>query len=424
MPSQYEIARRQRQNEARLVQARQHSIDTVRNHVETAISLDEQAGVLEKKIAAYDADEAGHRDRVHRDRADWKLLWVFCGVVVGYVILEFMTSGDIAEMLAYQMAPHFGIDPATGGAPIWLRRAAGVGFVASMLTATLLIKLITTWFAEKFEKARGVLEDGDDQRYWMLTSALWGVRMAKVAYVAAVACLYFWLFGFAQERAAVMEEIATETRQSVAPTGTGLKITEGKLEVKAVDSQRHMETTESKPKDAAATINRLAGATGVFYCVIVLIHALLICLPTDGFSRELEYARFKRGSAVTTTNRMREEERRTLRDIYERIRTAPEHYREDLVHAAEPVHGKINKLYVRPVIGIAGRDQNPAPDDSDSGESATTQPSAGPQSPHGPNGNHAESATEHAGNNGDHDNSPAGEAPAADWDAIFPGRPA
>ena len=424
MPSEFEIAEEQRQNEARQFIERKGAISAIGNQVETVIGLHEQAGILETKIADFDANKGGMQERVQKDRADWLLLWVFCITVIAYVILEFMTSGDIAEVLGYQMTPHFGIDPATGGTPIWLRRAAGVGFVAAMLIATLLMKLLTTWFAARLKDALAKLKAWQIRRYWMLTSALWSVQLVKIIYVIGVGILYIWLYGFATERAAMMAEISKESKQPVGYTGSGMKMVGGVLES---DKDHFQEEKTSKVAEAKSTISRLAGAVGVYYTMIVMLHALVLCIPTQGFARELEYAQFRRGKAETMAANMRSDEKRILRSILQDIRIAPPQYRDDLVRASESVHEKINSMYGYPVIGIAGLGKNP-PTEGPDGEPA--QSSDAPLPPHGSNGNHTIPTDQNVrgsypvftnGMNGQHPQEEEA-APTADWNAIFPPR--
>jgi len=417
--SQFEIERNQQR-----ISDRQHGrlrkvIAIARGMVEHALSLNLKASRIEKQLQDHDTDNDGFRARVRADRRDWLLLWVFWGTILLYTVLEFMTSGDIAEMLACQMAPHFGIDPATGGMPIWLRRSAGVGFVAGMLLATLLVKLISGWFLDSFKTARAALMPGEDRRYRGLTCGIWGIYLSKVAYVAAVAGLYVWLFGFAQQRAAFMADLAAEQKQTAEWTDLGVKIEGGVVETDEAVPAKSSAATETE------TVARLAGATGVFYAVIVLLHACVLLLPIPDPSRELELAHFKKGVADKQAVALRAEERQTLREIYEHVRIAPEQYRSDLVEATEPVHAAINQIYGRRVIGIAGVESTP-PDSN--GTSAAARPQ--PLNPNGPNGNggahaangHSHVATAAASINGSNGQHPIGEEepPVADWDAIFP----
>jgi hypothetical protein len=332
-------------------------IKPLRSLVERAVLLGTRAQRLAGHVRAYDANTEGFRARVAADRADWLLLWVFWGVILCYAVLEFMTSGDIAEVLAYQMAPHVGLDPVTGQVPIWLRRVAGVGFVGAMLLATLLVKLLTSLALGSFKRGRLALEDEEGRvgQRVLLGFGVAGVYLVKLVYVAAVAGLYFWLFGFAQERAATMAILTAEEHQTAAAANLGIKIEGGSVETTAPDAAAAPGT------DPRATITRLSGATGVFYVLIVMLHALVLLLPTNGFSRELELAHFKRAKADARLVDLRQREGRLLREIFEHVRTSPTHFRDDLVQASEPVHAAINQVYRRPVIGFGGVQQPMSP---------------------------------------------------------------
>lgn len=217
---------------------------------------------------------------------------------------------------------------------------------------------------------------------------------------------------------AVSAHLAVEQKQAAEWTDLGVKIVGGVVETDEAVSAKSSAATETE------TVARLAGATGVFYAVIVLLHACVLLLPAKGFTRELELAHFKKGAAERQAVALRAEEHRTLREIYEHVRIAPEQYRSDLVEATEPVHATINQLYKRRVIGISGVESTP-PDSN--GTSSAPRPQ--PLNPNGPNGNggvyaanghsHATAAASINGSNGQH---PIGEEepPVADWDAIFP----
>lgn len=415
--SQLENERNQQRLSDRQHGRLRRAIAAVRGMVEHALSLNLKAGRIEKQLRDYDSDNGGFRARAQADRRDWLLLWVFWGTILLYTVLEFMTSGDIAEMLACQMAPHFGVDPATGAMPIWLRRAAGLGFVLGMLGVTLLVKLITNGLLTSLKSARAALVPGEDGRYRLLTCGIWGAYLSKLAYVAAVAGLYVWLFGFAQQRAAFIADLAAEQKQAAEWTDLGISIEGGVVE-----------TDEAAPATSSVaaeteTVSRLAGATGVFYSVIVLLHACVLLLPVNGFSRELELAHFKKGVADKQAVALREEERQTLRDIYEHVRIAPQQYRADLVEATEPVHAAINQLYGRRVIGIAGVESKPP---EFGGADSPTEPQ--PFTPSELDGNgfgangHNHVATGVAPIIGLNGHDPVGEEepPVADWDSIFP----
>lgn len=424
MPSEYELDRNKQRNSDRQQRVLTQTIAIVRKMVEQALTLNQEKSRIAQRVSDYDTNKDGFRQRAEADRRDWLLLWVFWGTILAYTVLEFMTSGDVAEMLACQMAPHFGIDPATGAIPIWLRRAAGVGFVTGMLLATLLVKLISGWFLGAFKVARAGLTTGEDGSYRKLSCAIWGIYLSKVAYVGAVAALYVWLFGFAQQRAEFMTDMAAEQKQASEWSGLGFSMEGGAVKGDADATAKPGSTETSK------TLSRLSGATGVFYAIIVLLHALVLLLPASGFSRELELANFKRGEADKTVNALREEEQSTLRAIYEHVRIAPEQHRGDLVEASEPVHGAINQLYGRRIIGIAGIEPNtPANSSAAPGNEGPEMP-ASPQSPfsptggaaaHAANGNGQHSPVYANGSNGTHPVADD-EAASTDWDAIFPTR--
>lgn len=414
--SPYEIDRNQQRSIERQHGRIGKAIAVVRGMVEHALSRNLKAGPIEQQIRDYNSDADGFRARAWADRRDWLLLWVFWGTILIYTVLEFMSSGDISEKLAYQMAPHFDVDPTTGAMPIWLRRAAGVGFVSGMLVATLLVKLISGRSLHAFNTARSGLAAGEDERYRGLTWAIWGTYLAKFAYVAAVAGLYLWLFGYAAQRAAIMADLAADQSQIAEWSESGIKIDGGVVQT----AESAPANQSSAPQDE--TTVRLAGATGVFYSIIVLLHACVLLLPADGFSRELELAHFKRAVAEKKIAALREEEHRSLRDIYEHVRIAPPQYQGDLVLASEPVHAAINDLYGRRVIGIAGI-ESAAPPAGGVPSGAPPQPSnpSGPNGngdTHGINGNGREyQPASMNGSNGDH---PAdSENPVADWDTIF-----
>ncbi len=374
-PSQLEISRSQQRSANCQYKFLRKAISKVRGMVENALSLNEKAGRIESQIRDFDADTDGFQARAAADRRDLRLIWVFWATILAYSVLEFMTSGDIAEMLACQMAPHFGIDPATGETPIWLRRAAGVGFVGAMLLATLLTKLITGWFAGVFKSARAALQPGEDQHHRILTLGIWSTYLTKLAYVAAIAALYVWLYGFAQQRAAFMADMAVDQKDVTEWSDLGFTIQDGTIE-----------TNEATPdtsvtNDLEETSARLAGAVAVFYAIIVLLHILVLALPVPDLTREYDLSGFKRGAAERKAANLREAERQTLRDIYEDVRISPDSYQSHLVEASEPVHAAINQLYGRRVIGIAGVE--PAPP-AFGGSTSSIPPE--PWNPNGSNG--------------------------------------
>jgi hypothetical protein len=280
---------------------------------------------------------------------------------------------------------------------------AGVALALGILAGTILVKLVLTLVLRKLKADLSSLVPGEEARYRNLTFAISAVYLSKIAYVTMIAGLYVWLYGFAQQRAQFMADVSSEQTQSSDWGDIGVKFEGGVLETEETVPTK---TTEASDKEIAA---RLAGATGVFYAVIVLLHTCVLLLPANGFGRELELAHFKKGPAQSKAAILRAEEHRSLREIYEYVRIAPESYRSDLVEATEPVHAAINRLYGRTVIRISGVEFTPP--DSNGFHSAVSS-----QTPSS-NGLNVNGNAHTAGASDSN-----GEADASDaaWDAIFP----
>lgn len=365
-PSAYELDRNQRRDADRRERQQKRLVGGFRQRVEKAISLNRAAVSLEKTNENYDQDKDGLQQRAAADRAAWWSMLVFSAAVFLYVIGEFFASGDVAEWLAHQIAPLFvdahGAD-APASTPIWLRRTAGAGFVAVMLGVTLVLKYVTTHYAHRLSARRERVAAGDAATYRGLTFGIWLNHGAKAAYIAAVAVLYVWLFGFAQERAAFTAAIAAE-QKAVEALDLGIKIEGGEVQTSGTGTAP---VASDGNKDAVG--HKLAYATGVIYVCLWLLHGLVLLLPTEGFGRELPFAHYKRGAAGRTVESLRESEERTLRDILERIHRAEGGEREVLIREAQPVRKRL--------IEAAGGN----PDSGNPPSAAPTQPTAPPDEP-------------------------------------------
>lgn len=402
--SPFQAARRQRQVDARQAATRRSLMRRHRQDIEAAIELDRDATRHGNQLLDHAEDRNGFRQRVQEDRTSWWLWAIFWGAILLYVVAEFLTSGDVSDWLANQIAPLFQVD-AQGGTPIWLRRVAGCSFVGIMLGVTLLLKFVTTWFKTRFQAERSTVQAEEAARHWRLTAGIWATQVAMAAYLAGVAFLYTWLFGFAQERAMITASIAAE-QQTLEWTDLGVKIEGGTIE-----------TDEAVPKKAGAassppavTGSRLAWATGVVYICLWCLHALVMLLPTDGFGRDLELAHFKRGAVERRMERMRTQEEGILRGIYERIMSVDGNDRDALVRITYPVARRLNATMGQTVMEVPPATAGAAPENQTQGEGAhTTDNTSTPQSAYGA----GIDATAPTTGNGAHPSQDSGDAYAA-----------
>lgn len=164
---------------------------------------------------------------------------------------------------------------------------------------------------------------------------------------------------------------------------------------------------------SSSVTSRLAGATGAYYTMIVLMHMLVLLLPTKGFSRELEFKNFKRGTMAAQSVTKRATEEQALRDIYERIRTAPQTYQQDFIEAAMGVIPAINRLYKREIIRLPAIPESQQRTDGRPGDGPMA--SVGdPIAPNAPSGSGASLNGANAGTS-------STETPVNDYGTIFPG---
>ena len=237
-----------------------------------ALQAHSQTGQLQQPDRGEETEVAGFRNQGERDRLEMKLPWAFFGTLMVYVTIEWMTSGDIAAMIANSMAPHFSLDSVSGEMPLWCRRAAGVAFVGAMLTTTLLTKLITDLALNRAKSRRAALMPGEISQRRGVTWGIRGLYAVKLGYIGLVAALYVWLWGFAFERSIIMAELSAQA-QCVEIVGPDFGITNGLPE-----QVTHGKALEVKAAAMAAG-RRLAGATGVFYSLMVLLHVGVLFLP-------------------------------------------------------------------------------------------------------------------------------------------------
>jgi hypothetical protein len=193
---------------------------------------------------------------------------------------------------------------------------------------------------------------GQRSHFWKMTIGMWSNYAVKVVYLAAVALLYVWLYGFAQERAALTAAIKADDQREEA------QVLPLKFENGAVSS---VEPSPIEEVGVPSDDSKLALATAVIYVCLWTLHALVLILPVDGFGRELEFAHFKRGAVERKVNSMRDRQGLVLRDILERIHSVEGEHREILIRETQPIVHLVNKAARRQAMDdhASGRDEEP-----------------------------------------------------------------
>jgi hypothetical protein len=389
--SPYQAEMRRRRETARQNSASHALVQTQQRDVDETISLDRKATKIEGQLRAFADDGDGFRRQVQLDRVHLRLRIIFWGSVLLYVLAEYLTSGDVSEWLANQLAPVFQVETVSGETPIWLRQAAGGVFVGTMLGVTLLLKFVTTWFGARYKEEQATVQIGEHARHRWLTAGIYSLHFLKVIYMASVAMLYVWLFGFAQERAAITAAIASEQQQSLEWSELGLKIEGGTIETD--------EAVPKKPDTTTAPVgSKLAWGTGVLYVMLWALHGLVLLLPVDGFGRPLEFTHFKQGAMEKRAESLRETEERLLRNMYERIQSVDGADRDALVRVSLPVARRMNEALGRVVIEVptAAGTTAAATEPSDAGI-GNQFPWDNPPASDGPNGNASTAESDFAG---------------------------
>ena len=324
-------------NDSRRQAARAAGIDAVRTPTEQAIALNREAARVRNRILQHDANPEWVAAQVRRDRTDFALWIVFVLMLCAYLVIEWMTSGDIASMLANGMAPHFGLKDGET-VPRWLIRAAGAGFVGLMLMVTIMVKIIASYGLDRAHNARAALMPGQEVSHRKFTSQIRWFHLLKVLYVCAVGLLYCWLYGFAAQRGVLMAQMGNAAAEMARVSNSTVSFEDGGVK----DTSSSGEGAKSKSETEAAG-RMLAGASAVFFAMIVCMHAGLLCLPVSNPARPLEYLGFSRSKFEAKLDSLVARRDQNLRDIYERVRRSEGEQRSDLLEATEPVHGMINQ---------------------------------------------------------------------------------
>ena len=107
-------------------------------------------------------------------------------------------------------------------------------------------------------------------------------------------------------------------------------------------------------KIAENTTADLAKAAVVIYCLLWMLHGVLMLAPSIPRSDDVRLRRFDRAKAEAKVIGMREKEGGMLRDIHERIRTVSAEERQDFIREAIPVAAQLNKAVGWPALSVPG----------------------------------------------------------------------
>lgn len=380
MPSQYEQDRLEQRNNQRRRKARSQEIDSLLGKVAHALHLDRLAEKLSRKLSrnAFVPDQASEptaHDSTGRMR--WRIFWGIACLATG---LDYMAAGHIGEALAQLIAPAFHpLNTNTPVAAFCIRQFAILLFVFGAVTCTLAAKFLSVCAVEWLKSLRAAAQTGQHFQFWSATAGIVAVCIAKLGYIALLGVFYLgFLFGFAREYAVLSAAAQQETLRANQPPPISITVDRTNVVHQQGDTAQNGVTTEQDAiTDSSA--ERLAGAPRVYYAIIVLIHAALVFFPVSRFSQV--YHESRRAKLTERISSARATEADTLRAIYDQIRLSPNEVRQDLILAAEPVVDKINKLYKREVIHIAGRAENSTTEVDDPGDEAAGAATSGPSDP-------------------------------------------
>lgn len=417
--SPHELLLRSQQDESRREAQRQQLLKQHIDEVEQAENLNRDAEQREANVRKYDTDEE-FRQRVADDRSAFRNMLAVLAIIPLLAIADqFLATPDVSEWLASKAmvyVPQAWIEKTAEGfpvTPVWLRFAAGTILVSAFLAITLLVK--KTSDASNLLAARFEVEPGDTASYNRLTALIWLRRSMKPAYMAILAVLLFNLYDYDRQRAKI---VAANVASIEALENTDKPLVVLGSDTDASAKSEKPDEKKSNSSDDPAT--GLAKASAVVFCALWILHGLLVLMPMDGFGRELEYARFRRGGVEIEARGIRRNEAALLRTITRRIRTAPENDRDELIQIALPVVRRINEIDGRTVIQVPGDADLPdAGSDPEDGEAPL--PSAAPRNPHGPNdGSAAAYATLPPAPKTPASEGESTETSTAAYDAIFP----
>lgn len=357
-PSPLEAQRQQDRLSKRESRRRQREIQSLEPMVEKVIAYEAKARQEEEVVRQFDDPEFSAT--ASEQRTEWFLVRVFFGILVLYVLAEALVMGDVAEGVASALYPLFaeGEEAVT---PLWLRRVAAAVIVGIMTAATLAVKVSCAWYQRKLKSQRANLNPGEEVTDAALRSGLWTVFGVKVAYLGLIVLAYSWLYDFSHQRAKSayeVKQIAASSDQDSWNLDLGSEVNIG--------AQENAVVPNSNSEEDAQTITLMARGTQMFYVFMVVLHAAILGFPVGNPVQQRPLASLDRAESEKLARLTTEKAAQTSRAIYNRIRTAPEAYRPDLIELCTPIHASINRALGADVFLSTQQQRTPASDASTS----------------------------------------------------------
>ena len=381
----YEDALRARRAAAQTRQARGRVLGTHREEVEEAVSLDRGASRVEDEIRRYDDPNSDYRNRVMTAKRAM-MITLAVGATYAFIWMAdfWLATPDVAEYLANKsmtlVAQFTGaVQTAKDGVsvtPVWLRLVIGGILTSGFLALTAWVKSQSNE-AHQHEAIQRI-QPGDDHTFRRIQRVVWFKRLGKVGYLGALAMLLYLLYQYDLTRAHLWNDLQTLSTETKEWADVGIRISGGELQ-----SDESTGTSKQEAKAANNTGDSsadLARPALVVYCLLFMLHGVILLAPAAKAGQDRELASFRRGAAGRRVDRLREREGRVLRDLLHRINENDGELRDALIREAQPVAARINAAAMGdPVTGVTDASPSPQPD---AGETTSTQSTSEAEASH------------------------------------------
>jgi hypothetical protein len=363
-PSVYETDRLNRKQQNQSLAARGKLMRKHRNDVEAAIVLDKRAKRIEADIVVFDDDSTGFRMRVRVARVAFRIAVATALTICLIAVADFwLATPDISENLASKAtslttavsgeAPPAN-DEGVSDTPVWLRVSIAIILVVGFIALTLWSKEITD--GRQLRDSLQQLTPGDDLGYRNLQTGIWFRRGGRVAYMVVLAGLFNFLYTYDLRRAELVADAKAFDRDTKDWSEVGVRISGGELVTdEAIGDEGDAADTETTGNTNAD----MAKSSVVIYCLLWMLHGVLMLTPSIPATDDLRLRRFDRAKAETKCTEMREKEEAILRDIHERIRGVAPEVRQDFLREAIPVAKRLNIAVGWPAIDVPGGSEEP-----------------------------------------------------------------